>query len=84
MSRIYSPRSYDADGAGSVEAMTRELTWVGNASSLHASGRSARRVVEESREAIAAQSGKSGRVDLHQRRHRVGQSGYQGSLLVRC
>jgi cysteine desulfurase len=37
-----------------VEAMTRELTRVGNASSLHASGRSARRVVEESRETIAA------------------------------
>ena len=42
-----------------VEAMTRELTRVGNASSLHASGRSARRVVEESREAIAAQVGAS-------------------------
>ena len=42
-----------------VEAMTRELTRVGNASSLHASGRSARRVVEESREAIAAQIGAS-------------------------
>ena len=36
-----------------VEAMTRQLTGVGNASSLHASGRSARRVVEESRETIA-------------------------------
>jgi cysteine desulfurase len=42
-----------------VEAMTRELTRVGNASSLHASGRLARRVVEESREAIAAQLGAS-------------------------
>jgi cysteine desulfurase len=42
-----------------VEAMTRELTRVGNASSLHASGRSARRVVEESREAIAAHVGAS-------------------------
>ena len=40
-----------------VEAMTRELTRIGNASSLHASGRSARRVVEESREAIAAHVG---------------------------
>ena len=40
-----------------IEAMTRELTRVGNASSLHASGRAARRVVEESREAIAAQVG---------------------------
>ena len=42
-----------------VEAMTRELTRVGNASSLHASGRRARRVVEESREAIAAHIGAS-------------------------
>jgi cysteine desulfurase len=42
-----------------VEAMTRELTRVGNASSLHASGRRARRVVEESREAIAAHVGAS-------------------------
>src|SRR6187431_2504614 len=40
-----------------VEAVTRELTRVGNASSLHASGRAARRVVEESREAIAARLG---------------------------
>ncbi len=37
-----------------IEAMTRELTRVGNASSLHGSGRAARRVVEESREVIAA------------------------------
>jgi cysteine desulfurase len=36
-----------------VEAMTRQLAGVGNASSLHASGRGARRVVEESRETIA-------------------------------
>ena len=34
-------------------AMTAQLTRVGNASSLHASGRDARRVVEESRERIA-------------------------------
>ena len=34
-------------------AMTEQLTRVGNASSLHGSGRGARRVVEESREAIA-------------------------------
>jgi len=34
--------------------MTSELAVVGNASSLHASGRRARRVVEESRESIAA------------------------------
>ncbi len=36
-----------------VEAMTTHLQDVGNASSLHASGRRARRVVEESRETIA-------------------------------
>jgi cysteine desulfurase len=36
-----------------VEAMARQLTHVGNPSSLHASGRAARRVVEESRETIA-------------------------------
>ena len=40
-----------------IEAMTREFTRVGNASSLHTSGRGARRVVEESREAIAAAVG---------------------------
>ncbi|WGL53595.1 cysteine desulfurase family protein [Nocardioides sp. BP30] len=36
-----------------VEAMSAHLLEVGNASSLHASGRRARRVVEESRETIA-------------------------------
>jgi cysteine desulfurase len=36
-----------------VEAMTAHLLGVGNPSSLHASGRNARRVVEESRETIA-------------------------------
>jgi cysteine desulfurase len=36
-----------------IEAMTRQLAIAGNASSLHAAGRKARRVVEESREAIA-------------------------------
>ena len=36
-----------------VEAMTSHLLDVGNPSSLHASGRTARRVVEESRETIA-------------------------------
>ncbi|MGH3351727.1 MAG: cysteine desulfurase family protein [Nocardioides sp.] len=40
-----------------IEAMTAELTLVGNASSLHASGRRARRVLEESRERIAAALG---------------------------
>ncbi len=36
-----------------IEAMTEQLGRVGNASSLHAAGRQVRRVVEESREAIA-------------------------------
>src|SRR3954449_10393685 len=36
-----------------VEVMTTLLGTVGNASSLHASGRAARRIVEESRERIA-------------------------------
>jgi cysteine desulfurase len=36
-----------------VEAMCAQMAKVGNASSLHTSGRSARRVVEESRESIA-------------------------------
>ncbi len=37
-----------------VEAMTEQLRHTGNASSLHGSGRAARRVIEESRERIAA------------------------------
>ncbi|MFL6054064.1 MAG: cysteine desulfurase family protein [Actinoallomurus sp.] len=36
-----------------IEAMTAELARIGNPSSLHASGRRARRIVEESREIIA-------------------------------
>jgi cysteine desulfurase len=36
-----------------IEAMTRHLSDVGNPSSLHASGRRARRVVEEARETVA-------------------------------
>jgi len=40
-----------------VEAMSAHLLEVGNASSLHASGRRARRVVEEARESIAAALG---------------------------
>ncbi len=40
-----------------LEVMTHELARVGNASSLHASGREARRVVEESRERIAERLG---------------------------
>ena len=41
----------------SVAAMTEQLVRVGNASSLHASGRDTRRVVEESRERIAGALG---------------------------
>lgn len=37
-----------------VAALTAQLTFTGNPSSLHASGREARRIVEESRERIAA------------------------------
>ncbi|CAM5518271.1 cysteine desulfurase [Streptomyces spiroverticillatus] len=40
-----------------VEAMTAQLTVTGNASSLHAAGRRARRTVEEGREAFAASLG---------------------------
>ncbi|MFE2373484.1 cysteine desulfurase family protein [Streptomyces sp. NPDC059398] len=40
-----------------VEAMTAQLTVVGNASSLHAAGRRARRTVEEAREALAESLG---------------------------
>ncbi|TQF67195.1 cysteine desulfurase [Rhodococcus spelaei] len=40
-----------------VHAMTEVLSTVGNASSLHGSGRAARRRVEESRESIAADLG---------------------------
>ncbi|GAA3611235.1 cysteine desulfurase family protein [Microlunatus ginsengisoli] len=40
-----------------IEAMTRQFATVGNASSLHGSGRTARRVVEDARESIAARLG---------------------------
>jgi cysteine desulfurase len=40
-----------------IEAMAVQLSAVGNASALHGSGRAARRVVEESREGIAAALG---------------------------
>lgn len=43
--------------AAAIEAVTAELTRVGNPSSLHRSGRNARRVLEESRELIAARLG---------------------------
>jgi cysteine desulfurase len=42
---------------GAWQAMTEELRRTGNASSLHAAGRRARRVVEESRERVAAAFG---------------------------
>lgn len=40
-----------------IEVMTAELARTGNASSLHASGRTARRIVEESRELVAERFG---------------------------
>ncbi|MFI7098211.1 cysteine desulfurase family protein [Streptomyces sp. NPDC050161] len=40
-----------------VQAMTAQLTVTGNASSLHAAGRRARRAVEEARESLAASLG---------------------------
>ena len=40
-----------------IEAMTAQMATVGNASSLHTSGRAGRRVVEESRETIAQSLG---------------------------
>ena len=40
-----------------IEALTGELTRTGNASSLHAAGRAARRTVEEAREQLAAALG---------------------------
>ncbi|SDP67708.1 cysteine desulfurase [Actinopolyspora xinjiangensis] len=43
--------------AGAIEVMTEALATLGNASSLHTSGRRARRAVEESREDIAAALG---------------------------
>ena len=65
-----------------IAVMTEELARTGNASSLHASGRAARRTVEEARELIAdtvrrpAQRG-----GLLLRRHRGQQSRDQGALL---
>ena len=62
-----------------IDAMAAQLGRLGNASSLHGSGRDARRVVEESRETIAACTRRPplrGRV--HLRRHRVRQPRAQG------
>ena len=59
MSRIYLDHAATTPMVPeAVEAMTRELTRVGNASSLHGSGRTARRVVEESREAGELRTGR--------------------------
>ena len=56
-----------------IAAMTEELGRVGNPSSLHAAGRRARRVVEESREQLAEVFGAlAERGGLHQRRDRGG------------
>ena len=65
-----------------VEAMTAHLLEVGNPSSLHASGRHARRVVEESRETIAQALGlPPRRGGVHLRRHRGRQPRGQGHPL---
>ena len=54
-SRIYLDHAATTPmSPAAVEAMTRLLPLVGNPSSLHAAGRDARRVVEESREQVAA------------------------------
>ena len=65
-----------------IEAMTAVLATVGNASSLHGTGRVARRRMEESRETLAKLLGaRPSEVDLHRGRHRERQPGRQGHLL---
>ena len=65
-----------------LAAMTEELAQIGNPSSLHNAGRRARRVVEESREQIAAGLWRAAqRGGLHQRRHRGRQPRGQGPVL---
>ena len=62
-------------------AVTAELTVVGNPSSLHAAGRRARRVVEESREQHRGRARRTRRRRrLHLRRHRGRQPRGQGHL----
>lgn len=62
-SKIYRVRHYLDHAAttpmraAAIEAMAAQQQLVGNASSLHTSGRAARRVVEESRESIAGAIG---------------------------
>ena len=64
-----------------VEAFVESAGRVGNASSLHTAGRAARKVVEESRERIAAALGCPAlRGGLHLRRHRGRQPRRQGHL----
>src|SRR3954470_15717451 len=46
-----------------IDALTEELAQAGNASSLHTSGRRARRIVEEAREQLAAAAG-AGRSEI--------------------
>ena len=59
-----------------VAAVAATMGEVGNASSLHGSGRAARRRVEESRESIAGALGaRPSEVVVHLRRHRIGQPG---------
>lgn len=58
MSRVYLDHAASTPMVpAAIEAMTQELTRSGNPSSLHGSGRAARRVVEESRELIASHVG---------------------------
>ena len=65
-----------------LEAMTDELARTGNPSSLHAAGRRARRVVEESRETLAAALGaRPSEVVFTGRRHRGRQPRGQGPVL---
>ncbi len=58
MSRVYLDHAATtAMVPEAIEAMTDQLRRAGNPSSLHGSGRAARRVVEEARESIAARVG---------------------------
>ena len=83
MSRVYLDHAASTPMVpAAVEAMTAELTRSGNASSLHGSGRAARRVVEESRELIAACVGaRPAEVIFTSGGNRGRQPGAQGGLL---
>ncbi|MGV2553651.1 UNVERIFIED_CONTAM: aminotransferase class V-fold PLP-dependent enzyme, partial [Mycobacterium avium subsp. hominissuis] len=54
---VYLDHAATTPMPAAVEAMTAVLGTVGNASSLHTSGRAARRRIEESRELVADQLG---------------------------